>query len=167
MTTAVIGSTGRVGSEIVRGLLVRGDAVTVLVRDHGKARRAFGEPDGLHIRLRCAAITKTAGADAGPVVSAAEARACSRSSAGSSPRLAVDQRAPETRPTIAAAHPLRGVKIGSSLIRHRLVGDKVLGYRLLSRVGYPRARPDGRALTRMPRPPRDGGRSRRRWLAAA
>ena len=60
MTTAVIGATGRVGSEVVRGVLVRGDAVTVLVRDHGKARRAFGEPDGLHIRLRCAAITKTA-----------------------------------------------------------------------------------------------------------
>jgi len=34
------------------------------------------------------------------------------------------------------------------LIRHRLVGDKVLGYRLLSCAGYPRARPDGRALTR-------------------
>jgi hypothetical protein len=47
MTTAGIGATGRVGSEIIRGLLARGDAVTVLVRDHGKARRAFGEPDGL------------------------------------------------------------------------------------------------------------------------
>jgi len=58
MTTAGIGATGRVGSEIVRGLPARGDAVTVLVRDHGKARRAFGEPDGLHIRLRCAAITQ-------------------------------------------------------------------------------------------------------------
>src|SRR5262250_2007491 len=50
MTTAVIGATGRVGSEIVRGLLARGDAVTALVRDPGKARRAFGEPGGLHIR---------------------------------------------------------------------------------------------------------------------
>jgi hypothetical protein len=29
------------------------------------------------------------------------------------------------------------------LIRHRLVGDKALGYRLLSRAAYPRARPDG------------------------
>ena len=50
MTTAVIGATGRVGSEIVRGALARGEAVTALVRDPGKARRAFGEPGGLHIR---------------------------------------------------------------------------------------------------------------------
>ena len=50
MTTAVIGATGRVGSEIVRGVLARGEAVTALVRDPGKARRAFGEPGGLHIR---------------------------------------------------------------------------------------------------------------------
>jgi NAD(P)H dehydrogenase (quinone) len=50
MTSAVIGATGRVGSEIVRGLLARGEAVTALVRDPGKARRAFGEPGGLHIR---------------------------------------------------------------------------------------------------------------------
>ena len=50
MTTAVIGATGRVGSEIVRGALERGDAVAALVRDPGKARRAFGEPAGLHIR---------------------------------------------------------------------------------------------------------------------
>ena len=50
MTTAVIGATGRVGSEIVRGLLARGDAVVALVRDPGKARRAFGDPGGLHIR---------------------------------------------------------------------------------------------------------------------
>jgi NAD(P)H dehydrogenase (quinone) len=48
---AVIGATGRVGSEIVRGLLERGDAVAALVRDPDKARRAFGEPDGLHVRL--------------------------------------------------------------------------------------------------------------------
>jgi uncharacterized protein YbjT (DUF2867 family) len=51
MTIAVIGTTGRVGSEIVRGVLARGDAVTALVRDPDKARRAFGEPDGLHVRL--------------------------------------------------------------------------------------------------------------------
>jgi uncharacterized protein YbjT (DUF2867 family) len=38
MSTAVIGATGRVGSQIVRGLLVRGDAVAALVRDPGKAR---------------------------------------------------------------------------------------------------------------------------------
>src|SRR6476619_1803092 len=50
MSTAVIGATGHVGSEIVRGLLARGDAVTALVRDPDKARRAFGEPDGLHTR---------------------------------------------------------------------------------------------------------------------
>jgi uncharacterized protein YbjT (DUF2867 family) len=50
MTTAVIGATGRVGSEIVRGVLARGDAVTALVRDPGKARRAFGESGRLHIR---------------------------------------------------------------------------------------------------------------------
>ena len=50
MTTAVIGATGRVGSEIVRGLLARREAVTALVRDADKARRAFGEPGGLNIR---------------------------------------------------------------------------------------------------------------------
>ena len=50
MTTAVIGATGRAGREIVRGLLARGAAVAALVRDPDKARRAFGEPDGLHIR---------------------------------------------------------------------------------------------------------------------
>jgi NAD(P)H dehydrogenase (quinone) len=50
MTTAVIGATGRVGSEIVRGVLARGDAVAALVRDPGKGRRAFGEPGGLRIR---------------------------------------------------------------------------------------------------------------------
>jgi NAD(P)H dehydrogenase (quinone) len=50
VTIAVIGATGRVGSEIVRGVLARGDAVAALVRDPGKARRTFGEPDGLHIR---------------------------------------------------------------------------------------------------------------------
>ncbi|MBV9577941.1 MAG: NAD(P)H-binding protein [Chloroflexi bacterium] len=51
MNAAVIGATGRVGSEIVRGALARGDAVTALVRDPDKARRVFGEPDRLHIRL--------------------------------------------------------------------------------------------------------------------
>jgi uncharacterized protein YbjT (DUF2867 family) len=50
MTTAVIGATGRVGSEIVRGLLERGEAVVALVRDADKARRVLGERDGLHIR---------------------------------------------------------------------------------------------------------------------
>jgi NAD(P)-dependent dehydrogenase (short-subunit alcohol dehydrogenase family) len=50
MTTAVIGATGRVGSEIVRGLIERGDAVAALVRDADKARRVFGEAEALHIR---------------------------------------------------------------------------------------------------------------------
>jgi NAD(P)H dehydrogenase (quinone) len=50
MTTAVIGATGHIGSEIVRGLLERGDEVAALVRDHDEARSAFGEPDGLYIR---------------------------------------------------------------------------------------------------------------------
>ncbi len=44
MSTAVIGATGRVGSQVVGGLLARGDAVAALVRDPGKARRAFGSP---------------------------------------------------------------------------------------------------------------------------
>jgi uncharacterized protein YbjT (DUF2867 family) len=44
MTTAVIGATGRVGSEIVRGVLARGDAVAALVRDPGKARRVLTYP---------------------------------------------------------------------------------------------------------------------------
>jgi uncharacterized protein YbjT (DUF2867 family) len=50
VTTAVIGATGRVGGEIVRGLLSPGHAVGALVRDPDKARRAFGEPGGLLIR---------------------------------------------------------------------------------------------------------------------
>jgi NAD(P)H dehydrogenase (quinone) len=50
ITTAVIGATGRVGSEVVRGLVARGDPVAALVRDPHKARRAFGEPHGLCIR---------------------------------------------------------------------------------------------------------------------
>ncbi|MFC6155624.1 NmrA family NAD(P)-binding protein [Kribbella jiaozuonensis] len=50
MTVAVIGATGHVGSEIVRGLLKRGEAVDALVRDANGARRMFGEPDGLKIR---------------------------------------------------------------------------------------------------------------------
>jgi uncharacterized protein YbjT (DUF2867 family) len=50
MTTAVIGATGRVGSEVVRGALARGEAVTAIVRDPDKARCAFGEHRGLDIR---------------------------------------------------------------------------------------------------------------------
>ena len=50
MSIAVIGATGHVGSEIVRGALARGYAVVALVRDPDEARRAFGDSDGLHIR---------------------------------------------------------------------------------------------------------------------
>jgi uncharacterized protein YbjT (DUF2867 family) len=50
VTTAVIGATGRVGRQIVRGLLARGDPVTALVRDPAKARRVLGESGGLRIR---------------------------------------------------------------------------------------------------------------------
>lgn len=50
MTTAVIGATGRVGSEVVRGLLARGEAVVALVRNADKASRMFGVPDLLHVR---------------------------------------------------------------------------------------------------------------------
>ena len=64
MTTAVIGATGRVGSEIVRGVLARGDAVTALVRDPGKARHAFGElggptPESPSARSHRAALGRT------------------------------------------------------------------------------------------------------------
>lgn len=50
MTIAVVGATGRVGREIVRSALVRGDEVTALVRDPDKARSLFGERNGLRIR---------------------------------------------------------------------------------------------------------------------
>jgi NAD(P)H dehydrogenase (quinone) len=50
LTTAVIGATGHVGSEVVRGLLDRGAEVAALVRDPDKARRVFGDRDGLRIR---------------------------------------------------------------------------------------------------------------------
>src|SRR3984893_969412 len=50
MTTAVIGATGRLGSEIVRGVLARGDPVSALVRDADEAYRVFGETRGLRIR---------------------------------------------------------------------------------------------------------------------
>jgi uncharacterized protein YbjT (DUF2867 family) len=43
MSTAVIGATGRVGSEIVRGVLARGDAVAALVRDPGKAHHSIDQ----------------------------------------------------------------------------------------------------------------------------
>ena len=46
MSTAVIGATGRVGSEIVRGLLARGDAVAALVRDPAKPAAPSANPAG-------------------------------------------------------------------------------------------------------------------------
>jgi NAD(P)H dehydrogenase (quinone) len=50
MTIAVVGATGHIGSEIVRGALAHGDVVAALVRDLDEGRRAFGEADGLDIR---------------------------------------------------------------------------------------------------------------------
>jgi NAD(P)H dehydrogenase (quinone) len=50
MTTAVIGATGRIGSQVVRGLLARDDPVVALVRDPDEARTMFGDPCGLRIR---------------------------------------------------------------------------------------------------------------------
>jgi putative NADH-flavin reductase len=46
MTTAVIGATGRVGSEIVRGVLERGEAITALVRDPAKPAAPSANPAG-------------------------------------------------------------------------------------------------------------------------
>src|ERR1700733_10307750 len=50
MTTAVIGATGRTGSEVVRGLLARQHPVLALVRDPAKAARMFGQAAGLQVR---------------------------------------------------------------------------------------------------------------------
>ena len=49
MITTVIGATGRTGSAVVQRLLDAGQAVRVLVRDPGKARRLFGEAPGLEV----------------------------------------------------------------------------------------------------------------------
>jgi NAD(P)H dehydrogenase (quinone) len=49
MTTTVIGATGKVGSAVVRRLLEAGQPARAYVRDAGKARRTFGQPDGLEI----------------------------------------------------------------------------------------------------------------------
>ena len=49
MTTTIIGATGRVGSAVVRRLLETGQPVRAYVRDADKARRIFGQPDGLEI----------------------------------------------------------------------------------------------------------------------
>jgi uncharacterized protein YbjT (DUF2867 family) len=50
MTTAVVGATGHIGSEIVRGLLARNEQAVALVRDRDDARRAFGEATRLNVR---------------------------------------------------------------------------------------------------------------------
>jgi NAD(P)H dehydrogenase (quinone) len=49
VTTAVIGATGHVGTEVVRGLLAGGNEVVALVRDVDEAHRRFGAPDGLRV----------------------------------------------------------------------------------------------------------------------
>jgi uncharacterized protein YbjT (DUF2867 family) len=46
MTIAVIGATGRIGSEIVRGILARGEVVTALVRDPDKPATPSASPVG-------------------------------------------------------------------------------------------------------------------------
>ena len=46
MTTAVIGATGRVGSEIVRGLLARGDAVAASFATPAKPAAPSANPTG-------------------------------------------------------------------------------------------------------------------------
>jgi nucleoside-diphosphate-sugar epimerase len=48
MTTAVLGATGRVGSEIIRGLLARGHAVAALVRDPDKPAASSANPTAAH-----------------------------------------------------------------------------------------------------------------------
>jgi len=50
MTIAVIGATGRTGSEVVRGLLADGHQVRALVRNPEKARELFGDAPGLEVR---------------------------------------------------------------------------------------------------------------------
>jgi NAD(P)H dehydrogenase (quinone) len=49
MTTTIIGATGRVGSAVVRRLLATGQPLRAYVRDAGKARRIFGQPNGLEV----------------------------------------------------------------------------------------------------------------------
>jgi NAD(P)H-binding len=49
MTMTIIGATGRVGSAVVRRLLETGQPVRAYVRDAGKARRIFGQPNALEI----------------------------------------------------------------------------------------------------------------------
>jgi NAD(P)H dehydrogenase (quinone) len=49
MRTTTIGATGKVGRAVVRRLLETGQPVRAYVRDAEKARRIFGQPDGLEI----------------------------------------------------------------------------------------------------------------------
>ena len=50
MRTAENGATGRIGSEVVRGLLARQQPVTALVRNAARARQMFGPAENLDIR---------------------------------------------------------------------------------------------------------------------
>jgi NAD(P)H dehydrogenase (quinone) len=52
MTIAVIGATGRVGSEITRRLLAADEPVRLLVRDGQKAKRLFGTGQAQHPEVR-------------------------------------------------------------------------------------------------------------------
>ncbi|MFY9928392.1 MAG: NAD(P)H-binding protein, partial [Streptosporangiaceae bacterium] len=49
MTTTIIGATGRVGSAVVHRLLGTDQPLRAYVRDAGKARRIFGQPNRLEI----------------------------------------------------------------------------------------------------------------------
>jgi uncharacterized protein YbjT (DUF2867 family) len=50
MALAVIGATGHVGREVVRGAVAHGHEVVALVRDGDEGRRVFGDLDGLRVR---------------------------------------------------------------------------------------------------------------------
>jgi uncharacterized protein YbjT (DUF2867 family) len=50
MAIAVIGATGHVGGEVVRGALAGGQEVAALVRDGDEGRHVFGRLDGLRVR---------------------------------------------------------------------------------------------------------------------
>ena len=66
MSTAVIGATGRVGSEIVRGILARGDAVAIVVSEEtgivsivvdGRIERGL-DSDQLRAQLRALVLQR-------------------------------------------------------------------------------------------------------------
>jgi nucleoside-diphosphate-sugar epimerase len=67
MATAVIGATGRVGSDIVRAVLAHGEAVTALVRDPAKpatpSRRVPSRlPGGIPLMPRASARARSTSA---------------------------------------------------------------------------------------------------------